>query len=417
MDRWTALTLGLIKQNTRCDFDTLVMLANSHNELRQFLGHSDLWDKALYARRTVIDNVNKFTPELLDAINVEIVKCGHKLQGKTPETPLIARTDSFVVENNARWPTDMSLLMDAVRAGVKLGAKELQKAGLPGWQKSETDTAPVKAAFNLVRKVGSASEDDVKAYLEICKPFVAWMERTAVLLASRGSELEPIKIKPNKIATLEHFIRCARILLDQIRRRVVEGETIPHHEKFFSVFLFYTRWISKGKAGCIAELGAPATVAQDQYGFVVASIVNWTGGDTDYAVPIVAEVQKHFLLDAMTFDQGFHSPANRAKLDEMLKHNVLPKKGRLNDAERARETAPEFVKMKNWHSGIESCINNLERRGLDKVYSRGAEGFERTVKLAVLAMNVHRIGLLELRRLREERRRDKERMRRKLRVA
>ena len=115
-----------------------------------------------------------------------------------------ARLDSFVVENNARWPTDMSLLRDAVRAGVNLGAKELQKAGLPGWQKSETDTASVKAAFNLVRKVGSASEDDVKAYLEICKPFVAWMEKTAVVLASRGSDLESIKIKPNKIAMLEH---------------------------------------------------------------------------------------------------------------------------------------------------------------------------------------------------------------------
>ena len=305
MDRWTALTLGLIKQNMRCDFDTLVMLANSHNELRQFLGHSDIRDKALYARRTVIDNVNKFTPELLDAINVEIVKCGHKLQGKTPETPLIARADSFVVENNARWPTDMSLLRDAVRAGVNLGAKELQKAGLPGWQKSESDTASVKAAFNLVRKVGSASEEDVKAYLEICKPFVAWMEKTAAALASRGSDLEPIKIKPNKIPMLEHFIRCARILLDQIRRRVVEGETIPHREKFFSVFEFYTRWISKGKAGCIAELGAPATVAQDRHGFVLASMVNWTGGDTECAVPIVVEARKRFLLEAMSFDRGF----------------------------------------------------------------------------------------------------------------
>ena len=38
-------------------------------------------------------------------------------------------------------------------------------------------------------------------------------------------------------------------------------------------------------------------------------------------------------------------------------------------------------------------------------------------ELSILAMNVHRIGLLELRRLREERRRDKERMRRKLRAA
>ena len=84
MDRWTALTLGLIKQNMRCDFDTLVMLANSRNELRRLLGRPDIRDKALQSGRTVIDNDDKFTPEILDAINVEIAKRGRKLQGKTP---------------------------------------------------------------------------------------------------------------------------------------------------------------------------------------------------------------------------------------------------------------------------------------------------------------------------------------------
>ena len=115
-----------------------------------------------------------------------------------------------------------------------------------------------------MRKIGSASKDDVKAFLEICKPFVAWMEKTAEALAAAESGLKPIKIKPNKIPMLEHFNRCARILLDQIWRRVVEVETIPRHEKFFSVFDLCTRWISKGNADCIAELGAPAIVIENQ---------------------------------------------------------------------------------------------------------------------------------------------------------
>ena len=162
MDPRTALTPGPVKRNMRCDFYTLVMLANGRNEPRRLLGRPDIRDKALQSRQTVIDNVDKFAPEILDAIDVEIAKRGRKLQGKTPETPPVARADSFVVENNARRPTDMSLLRDAVRAGVNPGAKELQKAGLPGWRTSETDTAPVKAALDRARKVGSASEDDAK---------------------------------------------------------------------------------------------------------------------------------------------------------------------------------------------------------------------------------------------------------------
>ena len=47
---------------------------------------------------------------------------------------------------------------------------------------------------------------------------------------------------------------------------------------------------------------------------------------------------------------------------------------------------------------MESSINNLEQRGLDRVLSRGADGFERMVGLGVLAANVHRIGLVLQRR-------------------
>ena len=84
MDPRTALTPGLIKRNMRCECGTLVMLANSHIELRQFLGRPAIRDRALQSRRTVVDNVDKLSPELLDAIYVEIVERGRKLQGKTP---------------------------------------------------------------------------------------------------------------------------------------------------------------------------------------------------------------------------------------------------------------------------------------------------------------------------------------------
>jgi len=42
--------------------------------------------------------------------------------------------------------------------------------------------------------------------------------------------------------------------IDPIRRRVIEGETIPHDEKVFSLFQPHTEWISKSKAGGV-ELG------------------------------------------------------------------------------------------------------------------------------------------------------------------
>ena len=54
---------------------------------------------------------------------------------------------------------------------------------------------------------------------------------------------------------------------------------------------------------------------------------------------------------------------------------------------------------------VESAINALEHRGLDRVRTRGAEGFERTVALSVLAANLHRLGRLLRQRERKRRRR------------
>ncbi len=43
-------------------------------------------------------------------------------------------------------------------------------------------------------------------------------------------------------------MRHAERQIDQIRRRVIGGERIPHDEKVFSIFEEHTQWIRKGKA-------------------------------------------------------------------------------------------------------------------------------------------------------------------------
>ena len=181
--------------------------------------------------------------------------------------------------------------------------------------------------------------------------------------------------------------------IDQIGRPLLNGETIPQNEKVFSIFEPHTRWISKGKAGRPVELGVPVGIAEDQYQFILHYEITWNGSDVDFAVPLV-EITKELFPDfcAASFDCGFHSPANRARLDELLVDNVLPKKGRLSKADREREQGETFVAMRRQHPAVESAINNLEHRGLDRVRSKGRKGFARAVALAVVALNVHRLG-------------------------
>jgi transposase, IS5 family len=66
-------------------------------------------------------------------------------------------------------------------------------------------------------------------------------------------------------AYLAHGVRQ----IDQIRRRVLAGERIPHVEKVFSIFQRHTEWISKGKAGVAVELALRVAISGDQYRFIL----------------------------------------------------------------------------------------------------------------------------------------------------
>ena len=71
---------------------------------------------------------------------------------------------------------------------------------------------------------------------------------------------------------------------------------------------------------------------------------------------------------------------------------------------RDREQGETFAAMRRQHPAVESAINNLEHRGLDRVRSKGREGFARTVALAVVSLNVHRLGRVLRRQAREQHR-------------
>ena len=385
MDMWSILVMGVVKQGLGCDFDRLHDLVNEHKTLRKFLDHPAISDK-LYHYQTLVDNVSLLNPELLGKVNHLIVESGHTVVGKKPGEPLRGRCDSFVVETNVRHPTDVSLLWDAMRCMYRHAGPLGSKHKVPDWRQWQHLQNTLEKKFNKIRKTRRASRKDIKAYLKLCAELIGRVKALLLELAAKGGS-------PHKINKITNFVMQAVRQIDQIDRRLLKGETIPQNEKVFSIFEPHTRWISKGKAGRPVELGVPVGIAEDQYQFILHYEIMWTGSDVDFAVPLV-EITKELFPDfcAASFDRGFHSPAKRTRLDEVLVDNVLPKKGRLSKADREREQGETFVAMRRQHPAVESAINNLEHRGLDRVRSKGRKGFARSVALAVVALNVHRLG-------------------------
>lgn len=305
------------------------------------------------------------------------------------------RCDSFAAKTHVRHPTDVGLLMDAVRCMVREVAGACARHGVGGWRQHAHLTRQAK---RLARQVCTARlrkrrPEAVAQYVALCRKLADRAAASVRRLARSGvagGELEPV------LHWLGHVLRQ----VDQVERRLVKGEKIPHAQKVFSVFETHTRWVSKGKAGNPVELGVPVCVVEDQRRFVLGWSVLWEGEDVHAAVPLIKAVQAaHPDLRACSFDKGFHSPANRARLDALLPGgNVLPQKGRLGKAAKAREREPAFVAARRRHPSVESGINHLQHHGLARVRTRGAAGFARAVALSVVAANLHTLGVLLQRR-------------------
>ena len=183
--------------------------------------------------------------------------------------------------------------------------------------------------FNRVRSTRRAKRrpDRVAAYVKQCRVLVERAEETLKVLQEMAGTAA-------QCVVIQGFIAHARRQMDQVERRLLQDETIPHEEKVFSIFEEHTRWISKGKAGRPVELGVPVCVIEDQYQFILHHQVLWQGGDVDVAVPMIQETQAlHPDFRVCSFDRGFHSPENRLQLDDLLDLNALPRKGRHSRAD------------------------------------------------------------------------------------
>jgi len=401
MDLWKILVLGTLRLCCNWDYDKLMEIANNHRILRQMLGHGILDQDYNYALQTLKDNVSLFTPEVLDKINQVVVKYGHKLVGKKDGEDLKGSCDSFVVETDVHHPTDINLLLDAIRKTIILIMRLCGQLNIGGWRQWRSNLRKIKRYFRKAQQMkrSTSKNQDKKAKRKqlIIKTHIAYIELVQSFLDKVKDSIAAIQpldiVLQMKIQEVEKYIAHAERQIDQIRRRAVEGETIPHHEKVFSIFEEYTEWIVKGKAGVSQELGLKVCIVKDQYGFILHHRVMQKETDDQIAVPIIEATKKRFSdFTSCSFDKGFHSPRNQDELAAILDKVILPRKGKLSAINKEIEESEEFIQARRKHSSVESSINALENHGLDRCLDHGINGFKRYVALAVVARNIQIIG-------------------------
>ncbi|MCP4097813.1 MAG: ISNCY family transposase [Planctomycetaceae bacterium] len=415
MPLWTILVLGTLRLICNWNYDKLHEIANNHTRLRMMLFHPP-YDIKPYALQTIKDNISLFTPEIPDRISVVCVKFGQLTAGKKEDEKLFGNCDSFPLETDVHFPTDINLLFDALRKTITLIMALCRLTETRGWRKGQSILENAKKLFRHAQRLKHSSSKDEKkkakrwelikrAHLEYIE-FAQWIVDRAKEQIALIPEHDIIAAC--KAEEIKKFVGHAEHQIDLTRRRVIEGETIPHHEKVFSIFQEHTKWIKKGKAGVPQQLGLNVCIVRDRFGFILHHIVMETETDDKVAVPIVLETVERFPdFSGCSFDKGFHSPSNQAELSAILDRLVLPRKGRPAQI----ESSPEFVEARKKHAAVESSIAALQNHGLDRCPDHGIKGFRRYVALGILARNIQIIGSIILEKKNKRRKRSDARLR------
>lgn len=307
------------------------------------------------------------------------------------------KIDSYVLESNVHFPTDVNLLWDAARKCLALIAQLIALNGVSGWRKHQDWLKRIKVAFLKANKImfrGGKNKEErlaeaVLEYLKLC-----W--QLSEKIKDSKDDFRPLASESlfNKLLLqqLDYFEEMLDKHIDLVRRRVILKQNIPHEEKVFSLFEPYTEWVNKGKSPYRVELGLPIAVVSDQYGFVLHHRVMIKESDAQITIPIAEAILKWGDIYSISFDKGFWSKINYEALKPKVPLLVMPKKGKLTQKEFERENGKEFVKLRHQHAGVESDINALEHHGLNRCPDKGIKNFKRYVSLGILSLNLHRLG-------------------------
>jgi transposase, IS5 family len=414
MDLWHILVLAVVRNACSTNWDTLETWSNHHELVRRVMGvHATAFiedEKIEFAYQSILDNVSLVDESLLQQINQLVVDAGHKLVKKKEAEALKLKTDSYVLETNVHFPTDLNLLWDSLRKCLDTIGKLQQIAFVKGWRKIKNIRKVLKSLFRATsQKVFKGKDEHQK------KQYVKQYLHQAAMLETRLTELikhPPLAIGRETlimaiIETLTKYKNYLTKFTDQIARRLLKGEVIPAEEKIFSIFEAHTEWITKGKLNKKVELGHLLLITTDQYQFIVDYKVMENQRDASQVSGLSKRIKKNFpgkKIYSHSFDKGFWSKDNQATLqDAAVEQVILPKKGRHNKQDKERESNPVFKQLRHAHSAVESNINMLEHHGLNRCMDKGIKGYKRCVGLSVLAYNLHVFGnVLKAKQLAEE---------------
>lgn len=342
----------------------------------------------------------RLTPATLQAVNELVVKAAVDLG---LEDGARLRVDTTVVQTDIHYPTDGTLLWDAVRVLSRLLDRlgKLLERRIEGFRNR---TRAARRRMQALQRMSARQRlrRQTAKYRELIgiAEQVVTCARSALVKSGHAPGTTPlcalaIAALRNEIA---HYCGLADRVIDQARRRVLEGEQVPSAEKIYSIFEPHTDLIKRGKVRTPVEFGHKVLLAESARGLITQYQV--LGGNPPDEQHVGASLERHKKSfgrapELYGADRGFYSERNLTLCQHSgVKVVCIPQAGSKRSAQRdAYEKTQAFKQGQRFRAGIEGRISVLFRgRGMKRCLAEGIERFELLVGAAVLANNLMNIA-------------------------
>jgi IS5 family transposase len=343
---------------------------------------------------------NRITPATLQAINQAVVQTAVQLgleDGKQ------LRVDTTVVETNIHFPTDATLLWDTVRTVTRLveDLHEILPRGVQGFTNRTRSARRRMQELERMSATQRHTQQEPK-YRELLR-ITGQVLESARQVVKKTAKVKGVDVLSGVAVDqlrqqIAAYCDLGEKVINQTRRRVLDGEQVPADQKVYSIFEDHTHLIKRGKERKPVEFGHKVFLAESAQGLITDyQVLDGNPADTTHVKPSLDRHQQVFQCPPELYagDRGFYSAENVDTCQQAGVSQVcIPQRGGQKTAEQAAlERSRAFKQGQRFRVGIEGRISVLFRgRGMKRCRAKGRERFEVLVGAAVLANNLLRIA-------------------------
>jgi len=358
---------------------------------------------------------NRLTPKTLQAVNELVVQAAVDVGLEDGQR---LRVDTTVVQTDVHHPTDNTLLWDVVRVVTRL-VGHLRKAVQQRIKGFRNRTRAARRRMQEIQRMTPKErhERQVEKYRELIGVTEEVVNSARKVVEqtrkARGKDLAAEMAIPELRKEIGHHCELGERVIDQARRRVLQGEQVPNAEKIYSIFEPHTDLIKRGKVLTPVEFGHKVFLAESAQGLITQyEVLQGNPNDEQHVEPSVQRHKRMFghAPEVYGSDRGFFSEKNvKSCKRKGVKVVCIPQRGgKKTPVREAYEKSPDFKKGQRFRAGIEGRISVLFRgRGMKRCLAEGRDRFELWVGAAVLANNLMSIAALLRKRSSRKRRKRK----------